>query len=490
MLPFALLVALAQVDLSAPDPAARLVAVQQVERLGADAPDAAHLVPLAALLADADERTRGLAALAVTRHVAACPDPAPQELVGPLLVGMRDGNRHVAAFCARAFTALGVRAIPALAVTRDQRSAAVSGLARLMAEPGCRDRVGAVLWTLLDDPAPQVRERALRLLVHLRADHALPPSRYLPRLGRLFAEHGPAGELAAGALLDLGSDALGAVLDLAQSERPDLRAAARDLLVRLHLAGAVPTPRQAGTLLVLFQGSAEVDQVRGSLARMILTHRPDLAPTVRLDLVLEALLDNPDVPEELVRRLRDPGERADLLRDLVARLARSDPARQRVLADLLHWFYRTGDAATPAALEALAALARSPVVETRRAALRTFSHAARPTLALTPQALAAVARTLGHHDRLVRIHAAYALAACGQQAERLLHDLLVFGTALERQHAADAVTFMVHLHQVVPRTVLPALEKLADDSSTELAIAVRQAAGSIRLARPDKGAKP
>lgn len=61
-------------DLRSPDGAARLRAVRQIERQGADAePSAAHVSALIPLLVDADAQTRGLATLAVWRHLAGWP---------------------------------------------------------------------------------------------------------------------------------------------------------------------------------------------------------------------------------------------------------------------------------------------------------------------------------------------------------------------------------------------------------------------------------
>jgi HEAT repeat protein len=129
-------------DLRSDAAAARLRAVQQVERLGAEGtPDAAYLAPLAALLRDPDAQTRGLAALAISRHVAAVTERVPPEVVAPLAVALRDDTPHVAAFAARALQSLGDRALPDLRAAaapkqpQSQRLAALEAAYRLSGLP-------------------------------------------------------------------------------------------------------------------------------------------------------------------------------------------------------------------------------------------------------------------------------------------------------------------------------------------------------------------
>jgi hypothetical protein len=478
-------------DLRSDDAAVRLAAVQRVERRGADGePDAAYLAPLAALLRDPDERTRGLAALALSRHVAACPESAPGELVVALLTGTRDGNRFVAGLCDRSFAALGVRAVPALSLPHTPRQLALSGYARLLADSACRERVDAVLWPLLDDADAQVRDRGLRMLVALHADHQLPPPRYLPRLVRLFETDGPARKLANEALIALKDDALPAVLEMVTSERPELRTAARHLLVRLLDEGVTPSPRQTEALVAIFRGTPEAEQLHGPVARALLARTPPRkGESERHDLALAALLDRPGHPEAVMGQLGTPTERAVVMSKLLDWLPNSDPARQRVLADLLCWCYRVGEEATPAALDGLLVAHLSRSVETRRAGARALSYAIRPGMKVPPMVIGYIGEGMGDRDRAVRVHSAYALAACGAQAEDALMKLLDAPNPVVVYHAVEAVTYMVHLHDQVPRRVLPQLDRLATQSANveHLHVAVLQAAGAIRLApqRPE-----
>jgi len=166
-------------DLGSSDPAVRLRAVARIEQLGADGPpEAGYLAGLVPLLREKDVALRGLAALAIDRHAAACKDAVSDGVVAGLVERLDDESPHVARFCARSLLALGHLALPEVGrllgrADADRRRAVEAS--RLLARVArCRGPLQPLLWRAMTDPDAAVAERARQGLVALNGDPTLP----------------------------------------------------------------------------------------------------------------------------------------------------------------------------------------------------------------------------------------------------------------------------------------------------------------------------
>jgi HEAT repeat protein len=322
------------------DAATRLRAVQQVERLGADgAPDEAYLAPLAKLLADADLQTRGLAALALWRHVGAIKDRVPDGVVGPLVLGLRDADTNVVAYCDRVLSALGERALPQLRAAsaadqpQAQRLAAMEGCRRLVAIPGCRVPVNALYWALLVDRDATVRERALVLLRLLRAEHTLPPVREVPILvAALRIDDDRYHELAASQLIALGEVTVPALVDLLDDKDVVVQYQASKVLAEVLNRGAI-TSRKERAKLLRFLARRDLELITGrSLIRPFAAEWiAEKEFTEQLGRTVKSLPAPPEAPEpeDPLLRLASALAGVPRPRELFERL-RSEDAAERL----------------------------------------------------------------------------------------------------------------------------------------------------------------
>jgi hypothetical protein len=256
----------------------RLAAVRQVERLGADgAPDERFLVPLAALLRDPDLPTRGLAALALSRHVVACKGRVPDGVVVPLLLALGDENTHVAGYSRQSFVSLGERTWPQVRAAleadqpRAQRLAALEGCRRLLAIPALREPIAGRYWSLLADTDGGIRERTVVLLKLGQGEGALQPLRDGNRLAVLLrSQDRRVSDFAAGQLAALEEAAFPTLVGLLDAPEPGARKEASRLLIRLLDRGTVLDLER---LIPLFERLArkedpETDPLRAWVARV------------------------------------------------------------------------------------------------------------------------------------------------------------------------------------------------------------------------------
>jgi HEAT repeat protein len=323
--------------------AVRLRAVQQVERLGAEgSPDEVYLAPLAKLLADPEPQTRGLAALALSRHVVACQGKVPEGVVAPLLMALGDENPQLAAYCARALLSLGERVFPQLRAAqaadqpRAQRLAALEGCLRLAALPSCRESVEVSFWTGLDDDDQTVRNRAFALQQIVKVEHKLPEIQDAPllaatlRTGDVFVRILAARHLAA-----LEEKALPALLDLLDDRNPLVQEDVASLIARLLNRAVFPTSDQTAKMLRALErpDSAALNPLRSALRRV--SAGPDVAlddPRFfpRLRLIVRLLPVPPPAPElaDPLLRLASALALVPQPGDLFERLRSDDPAER------------------------------------------------------------------------------------------------------------------------------------------------------------------
>jgi hypothetical protein len=287
------------------DHAERLRAVQQVERLGAEgAPDEVYLAPLAGLLRDTDLQTRGLAALALWRHVPACKGRVPEGVILPLLLAHADQNPYVALYSGKTLSSLGERCIPQLRAAVDaeqphaQRLAALEGCRHLATVPGCREPIDALLWSLLTDRVVAVRERAFLVLRLLRAEHNLSPMRDTARLATLLRVEDERIRAFAGVQLAALKDrAVPVLMELLEDDNRAGRTEAVRVVARLLEGGMVLRPEQATRLLRAAERTdpAELASIRGILTTFT---REAEAVRIYIDDIKRHLKTIPERPPE------------------------------------------------------------------------------------------------------------------------------------------------------------------------------------------------
>lgn len=216
------------------DATVRLATLRQVERLGTETPAAEYVAPLAALARHPDLPTRGLAMLALSRHVVAVQNRAPAGVVVALAHGLRDENPHVVGLAARALRTLGPRAIADIRAAtdaqqpRDVRLAALEVAYQLATLPACTLEADYCFWLLFEDADARVRGRATALHRLLRAEQGLPAVRDLTVLAGALRNADPLIRLyAAQQLTDLGGPAVGALIPLLEDENRTTRAEVR-----------------------------------------------------------------------------------------------------------------------------------------------------------------------------------------------------------------------------------------------------------------------
>jgi hypothetical protein len=399
------------------DPAVRLRAVQQVERLGADgSPAEEFLLPLATLLADGDPQTRGLASLALWRHVAACKDKVPDGVVAPLLLGMHDEDVHLAAYCGRTFSALGehawpqVQAATAAGQPRALRLAALEGCRQLVALPTCHEHVEVIFWDLLLDADAGVRSRTLAVIKLAQIEHPLPRFRDVPRI--LAALHSK----------DEGVRALAAdqLEVLTASDAPVLREALADSdkTVRAEVHKALDR-------LAAQAGGSPVDDLNRVLRRLLLG--------------------------DLGQKAREP---------------------RKVVAHPVFQIRATGDKPTKREIADLAALLRSPSLEIAREAAATLRDGLAPPMTVPTELLDALRDAMIRDDVELRLSCTRILATYGALAELTLCELLRHPDIEVQMRAAETVALMAEVYGITLPGLESALLRLYDAPRT----AVRQTA--------------
>jgi HEAT repeat protein len=457
LLPLLLAPADLATDLRSDDPATRLRAVQQVERLGTEgAPDEAYLAPLAKLLADASLQTRGLAALALARHVVASKERVPEGVVGPLLLALRDDNPHIGAYCGRALLVLGERAWPTVQKTlepgqarprpRAERLAALEGCRRLAAITELREPIDTLLWAQLGEADEPVRERAFVVLKLVRAEYRLPPVRTPERLLPVLRSPDERFRaLAFRQLIALEQQAFPLLLDLLHHEDRIVRVEAGRVVYRLLVLGVHPEPKLTPRLLLAVERAdlPEVPDLRDDLAKLARSQWPPRDSVFfEVDLVMRWL------------------SRPDTLPALRTAWEEADPARRRPIPDT--------QLASTAEIETQAGLLQSPQASTRRAAARALRTGLRPTSRMPAVVLAALHLGIAGKDDWVRIDCTYALAACGPSAEPLIVAMLQASDPEVQYRAAEAVIIMVHSHGIYPSKTEPHLKQLRSSPDARL----------------------
>lgn len=494
MTPLVLLYLLAQpdlVDLRGTDLALRRRAVERVERLGADGmPDAKYLAPLAALLSDGDERTRGLAALALSRHVVAVQERVPEGVVAPLLLGLLDTNPHIAAYCQRVLLALGplaladVRSATAATQPRRQRLAALEGARHLTTLGPCRDAVNALYWSLLADADGPVRERAHSLLLVLAADYPLPAMTDPATLKAAFATASPRiCAMVQARIVSLNDAAFPIVADLLADGKQATRTAAVLVLEALLKSGLTPEATLTPTLLERLERDRLADSagLRGELAGLI---RAQKEAITQVDAALAkvkyaGVFDNRDA-----FKLIAPIETA-ATRVLVERLAAQDVATQRAAAALLQPIYHGARVRpTPQALTNLARALRSDDIEVAREVALTVRSLASPERPVPAALLDALRHSLTRDDPTLRVRASLALAACGAQAEAVVLVLLQSRDTEVQFYAAEVVEHMATAHKVALPATEPHLKRLLGSTERDVSRAAVRAIEALRLNTP------
>jgi HEAT repeat protein len=446
------------------DAATRLRAVQQVERLGAEgAPDEAYLAPLAGLLRDTDLQTRGLAALALWRHVPACKGQVPEGVIAPLLLALRDPNEHVAGYCDMALSVIGPYALPQLweAVTgdqpREQRLAALEGGRRLMVFPDCQEGVDALYWTLLADRDAVVRDRARALLKLGRSDYLLPPPRdrgFL--LVALYTEDDNLRTLALSLVDESMFPAL--LVPLADPDHPARNGAIR-ALGRLLEQGHEPPPELTPSLLRATEIPGAVDHTAARRTLTVIARDqgpPDSATIATVDNFLDPKTNS----NTAYRYFAASKTSAHVARVLEDRLLASDPTIQANACWALRVIYSHGRRPSPKGLTNLTVPLLSSNRQASCEAAATLAGGLQPNLKVPPTVLEALSVAILRDDLRLRSACACALAGCGLQAEDLLIDLLQHPDSEVRRFAAKAVQAMVACHGIAPRRTEPALKTL------------------------------
>jgi HEAT repeat protein len=381
-------------DLRSDNAVLRLRAVQQVERLGADgSPDEKYLPPLAKLLADPDPQTRGLAALALSRHVVACKEKVPEGVVAPLVLAMRDENPHLAAYCNRSLLSLGVRSLPQIRAAiaadqpRAQRLAALGGCLRLATLAACRDDIEVIFWRVLLDRDPVVRDRAFFLLHLIRDEYDRPPLPDVPLLvATLQSEDGTVRVLAVRQLRALEEKALPALLDLLDDRNPGVQEDAALWIARLLDRAVIPSPEQMAKLRRSLEqsDSPRLDPVRAALARLSATFAHSAEPIVglvdprfytRLTLVVRLLPTPLAAPEPADPLLRLTSALAGVPQtgDLFERLRSSDPAQRLAAVQRVERLGAEG-VLSPLYVPVLASLLGDADLQTRGLAALALAH--------------------------------------------------------------------------------------------------------------------
>jgi hypothetical protein len=499
MLPLAMALLLAQTDLGAPDAAARLAAVQRVERAGADgSPDVAHLTPLAKLLTDPDVQTRGLAALALSRHVVATTERVPENVVAPLLHGLRDDNAHVAAYCRRALLVLGERALPEVrtaagpAQPRTQRLAALEAARHLAGLEPCQLAVDALFWKLLADADGVVRDRAFVLLVALRADHKLPPLRDVASLtAALRSEASRIRELAGNHLVALDEAGFPVVADLLDDRAKATRAQAAKVLEALLARELSPEPPLTPKLLASLEREllAETRGLRVDLAILVRAQKSPPAEVIAaVDAALAKIVALGDFDNREAFKLIAPIE-AEAVKVLVDRLVANDPKTQAAAAAMLRPIYLSGRVAlTRQALTNFATALGSPRIETAQEVALTLRYCLRPTRRVTPGLLEALQRALARPNEVLRWRCCVALAGCGAQAEPVVLVLLQGQDRATQAEAAQVVELMASLHGIALPAAEPHLKRLLGSTDPEVRKYAARAMTALRRLSP--GGRP
>jgi HEAT repeat protein len=469
--------------------------VQQVERLGADgSPDEVYLAPLAKLLADPDPQTRGLAALALSRHVVACKGKVPEGVVAPLVLGVRDENPHIAAYCDRTLSALGERALPQVQAAlgadqpRAQRLAALEGCRHLVTNPACRAPVESLLWGLLAERDAAVRDRAFVLLQTLRAEHPRPPFRNIPVLAAaLGQDNARIRALAAAQVVTLDEAAFPLLADLLDDPRRFTRIEAATILGQLLERGLEPEPDQTPTLsrqIDRLKGP-ETEEVRAALARVARKQAPPPGSAItRVDEALALMVYAGTFDNSPAYKLIAPIEE-EAVKVLVDRLRAEDPKIQAAAAAALRPIYM-GPRITPSgkALVNLGFALRSPNLETAQEVAQTVRYALRPTRKVPPTLLDALRNALSVESIVLRVRCSFALAACGAQAEGTLIVLLQDRNQEVQLHAARAISLMVVDHRIAVPGTLPHLKRLGNSPDSSVREAATQALDDLQRLLP------
>jgi hypothetical protein len=473
------------------DAATRLRAVQQVERLGADgSPDEAYLAPLAGLLRDTDLQTRGLAALALWRHVPACKGQVPEGVILPLLLAQADQNPHVSAFCGRALVVLGERAWPEVVGRlepdrpRVERVAATAGCRRLAAQPELRPVADALLWRLLADSDGEVRESAFLHLRSLRAEYPLPPFRDLvPLTAALRVDDVRIRTLAVHHLTDLEEAGFPLLADLLGDSSMTARTEAAKVLDRLLHRGLEPKPELTPTLLRRVEDpdipfGASLRTTLGRIAKEQGPPSPEII--TRVDRALAMIVENgPFVsPESAFKELL--GVTPEAVKVLADRLVAEDPRVQTAAADALR--YLCLSSRRPPSTKALANLGEallSPNLGTAQAAALTLSTTFDPGQKAPVHLLDALRSAVLRDDWLLSLAACHTLAACGAQAEGTLIALLQEKAPRVQLLAAEAVTRMIEVHRIAPAGTKPWLNRLLDSPDARVYVAARWALSAM-----------
>jgi hypothetical protein len=465
-------------QLRSDDPAVRLGAVQQVERLGAEeGADAVYLVPLAKLLADPDPQTRGLAALALSRHISACQGRAAEGLVGPLLHALGDDNRHLVAYCGRTLAILGDRALPEITTwlqagrPRADRLAALQACRYLAANPNARPAVTALLWHVLADHDERIRDFAFALVKQLRADYALPPMRDRERVAAVLRVDDPRlRTYAALQLTALEADAFPLLADLLDDPDSPAWPEAVRAFDRLLVRGFEPPEELVTTLLrridrpelaslkPLHAVLASIARDQGSAPEAVVT-RVDTF----LGQLAEASLfgERPDVLQELA------GIEADAIKVLRQRLIGIQPRRHAAAAESLRRLLLRPEhrPATPRTLTALALALHSADLDVARESALALAVALEPGYPVPRAVIAALRTVLPRDDSLLRVACARALAGCGNQATETILALLDHPEPAVQVHAIRAILDLLERHHVRLSAATERLQRLNDSPS-------------------------
>jgi hypothetical protein len=458
--------------LHASEPAVRLSAVQQVERLGAEeGADAVYLVPLAKLLADPDPQTRGLAALALSRHIGACQGRAPEGLVNPLLRALDDDNRHLVAYCGRTLAILGDRALPEITTwlqagrPRADRLAALQACRYLVANPNARPAVAALLWRTLADADAAVRAHAFTMVKELRSDETLPPVRDRSLLaGVLRVEDPPIRTLAVLQLNALDADAFPLLADLLDDPSPLARLEVARVLERLLGRGLEPEEN----LMPAFLHRLDRDELapcRVTLRRIALDQGPtgELAVTL-VDATLARMIEaGPfgEVGKELKSLDRIESDAIKVLRD---RLIAVDPRVQAAAAQALRRLFLRSDhpLPTPRTVTNLILALRSPDLEVAREAALALAVSFDPKNSVPAALPAALRSAFLRGDPLLRVVCRQALVGCGGQARETLLGLLRHPEPVVQYHAVLAILRLAERHRLALLEAAEGLRHLRD----------------------------
>jgi hypothetical protein len=468
------------------DPATRLRAVQQVERLGADgSPDEVYLAPLAGLLRDTDLQTRGLAALGLWRHVSAIKARVPDGVVLPLALGLRDRDGNIAAYCDRTLSAIGARAIPQLRAAlaadqpRAQRLVVLDACLRLMARPRARESVDALFWPLLTDADLVVRNKAFLLLQQARAEHSLPPFRDASRLAELLRSPDERlRTLAVQHVIELDEAAFPVLIELLGNRDPQF-AETTLLLKRLLELNRVPDLGQTITLLAQL---LELDLAGTRELRTILAQTAQVqlcAAWNRFGVALERTFPFVAVPRAAGIDLASGWLTAEVVLALEQNLFARDARRNQIAAEALAAHYQAGGEASTRAIQVMTLALDSSDVDLRHAAAHALRFGLRP-----PQTgqllLVNLCKGIISEDDHLRIDCTYALAGCGEPAEMFLLALLQKGDAEAQYRAADAVAIMAHSHGIYLTSLEPHLKRLLDSPDPYVRRAARDSLSALQ----------